>query len=238
VSEELAILHKVQQADTEIARHEQALADLDTGAELSSEIDVLEAELSDLRKQLQAAEKENLDRELEVKTIEEKRKRFQDQLYSGSVRNPRQLSDLHQEVEMLSREIRKIEDRVLELMETLESLRGEIGSREERLAEAKAQLGTVRAEYERKSGRLRERIAELKSERGDHASRVGAQLLKRYEQIRARGGNLGLVMVTGRNCPGCMIDLPQETVKALRAGRGGLTCDNCGRLLFWGEANR
>lgn len=237
MSEELGVLYKVQQADAEIARHEEAMSGLETGAELKAEIDTIEAELSDLRKKLEEAENENLDRELEVKTLEEKRKRFQDQLYGGSVRNPRQLTDLHQEVEMLGREIRKIEDRMLELMEALESLRAGIASREERLGEATTQLEAVRSEYQRKGARLKERIMELQSQRREDASRVGSRLLKRYEQIRARAGNIALVRVTGNNCPGCMIDLPQETVKALRAGRGGLACDNCGRLLFWGEAN-
>jgi predicted nucleic acid-binding Zn-ribbon protein len=235
VSEELASLYDIQQADTEIARHEEALSDLDAGADLAAEIETLEGELADLRKKLEEAENENLDRELEAKTLEEKRKRFQDQLYGGSVRNPRQLTDLHQEVEMLGREIGKLEDRMLELMELLESLRAGISSREQRLAGAETQLEAVRAEYERKGGRLRDRIAELKAERRERAARVGPRLLKRYEQIRGRAGNVGLVKVTGRNCLGCMIDLPQETVKALRAGRSGLTCDNCGRLLLWGE---
>jgi predicted nucleic acid-binding Zn-ribbon protein len=238
MSEELVTLHRVQQADTEIARHVEALSELDTGAEISSEMAAIEAELSDLRKKLEEAENENLDRELEAKTLEEKRKRFQDQLYSGSVRNPRQLTDLHQEVEMLGREVRKIEDRVLDLMEAIESLRAEIASREGRLGEATTQLEAVRSEYERKGARLKERVEELQSQRREDAAHVGARLLKRYEQVRGRSGNLGLVRVTGGNCPGCMIDLPQETVKALRAGRAGLTCDSCGRLLFWGEGGQ
>jgi predicted nucleic acid-binding Zn-ribbon protein len=238
MSDELGALYKVQQADEEIARHEEARSRLDTGAELKVEIESVEAELGDLRGKLVAAENENLDRELEAKTLEEKRKRFQDQLYSGSVRNPRQLTDLQGEVDMLGREIGKIEDRMLELMEAIESLRADIASREERLREATTQLETVSSEYERKGARLEERIAELRSRRREDAAGVGARLLKRYEEIRARSGNRGLVKVTGGNCPGCMIGLPQETVKALRAGRVGLTCESCGRLLFWGGDER
>jgi len=46
------------------------------------------------------------------------------------------------------------------------------------------------------------------------------------------------VKVTGPTCPGCRITLPSETVKAAKAGRSGLTCDNCGRLLVWDGGER
>lgn len=233
MSEDLAILYRVQQADTEIARLRQALAGLDTGAGIASELAAAEAELAALRERQRAAEKESLDRELELRTLEEKRKKFQDQLYGGTIRNPRQLSDLQEEVEMLSREIKKVEDRMLELMETLEGHRVEIHTREASLKDLQDRLQAVRTKYEATGSRLRQEIADLEAERGEWAARVRPDLLKRYEQIRSRQGNLALVRVTGNTCPGCRITLPSELVKALEAGRPNLSCESCGRLLFW-----
>ena len=233
MTEELAILYRVQQADTEIARLRQALAGLDSGEELASEVAAAEGELSALRERQRAAEKESLDRELELRTLEEKRKKFHDQLYSGAIRNPRQLSDLQKEVEMLSREIRKVEDRVLELMETLESCRGEIAVSEASLSELRERLEAVRSKYETTGTRLRQEIADLEAQRGEWAGQVKPEGLRRYEQIRLRQGNLGIVRVTGNTCPGCRITLPSELVKALHAGRPNLACESCARLLFW-----
>ncbi len=235
MSAELNNLYKVQQSDTELARLRQALDELDTGAELDSQVRQLESELADLGVRLRTSEKENLDCELELKTLEEKRTKFRAQLYGGTVRNPRQLSDLHQEVEMLEREVRKLEDRTLELMEQMESQRAEIAAGEGRLGELKGQLEAVRAKYDSVSERLRAEVGELEAKRREDAAQVGVHLLKRYEQIRTRAGNLALVKVSGGNCPGCRIALPSETVKGLQAHKTGLTCENCGRLLFWDE---
>ncbi len=235
VSAEFNNLYKVQQSDSEIARLQQALDGLDTGAELESQVRQLETELAELGAQLRASEKENLACELELKTLEEKRTRFRAQLYGGTVRNPRQLTDLHQEVEMLEREIHKLEDRTLELMEQMEAQRSKIASGEARLGELKGQLETVRAKYNSVSERLRAEVGELEAKRREDAAQVGVHLLKRYEQIRARTGNLALVKVSGKNCPGCRIALPSETVKGIQAHKTGLTCENCGRLLFWDE---
>jgi len=233
VSEDLAILYQVQQADTEIARLRQALAGLDDGAQLESEVAAAEAELAGLREEERTAEKESLDRELELRALEEKRKRFQDQLYGGAIRNPRQLSDLQEEVAMLSREIRKVEDRMLELMEMLEDRRAQIHAREAGLKERQERLQAVRSKYETTGGRLRQEIAELEAQRGGLAAQVSADLLKRYEQIRTRQGDPALVRVTGNMCPGCRITLPSELLKALQAGRPNLSCESCRRLLFW-----
>jgi predicted nucleic acid-binding Zn-ribbon protein len=235
VNEELAILYQVQQFDTEIGRRRLALAALDTGAELDQEIAVLTEELADLRRKPQVAEKESLDSELQVRTLQEKKKRFSDQLYSGKVGNPRQLSDLQSEVEMLGREARKVEDRVLELMETLESQRAETASREARLKEFGEQLAAARASYEEAGSRLRVELSQLETSRAETAQKVSPVVLKRYEQIRVRSGNLGLVRITSGECPGCHISLPSETLKHVKAGRSGLTCESCGRLLFWAE---
>lgn len=233
MSDDLAILHEVQQADTELARLRDALAGLDTGDELAVQIQETQRELERLLEQHRATEKEATDRDLEMKTLEQKKGKYEGDLYSGTVRNPRQLSDLQGEVAMLAREIGKLEDRILELMESLEAERSDIQQREVQVKDLEERLGAVRARHEAAGGRLQHDIAELETTRQERASHVRAQLLKRYEQIRIRQGNLGLVKLTGTTCPGCRITLPSETVKGLKAGRHDLTCENCGRMLFW-----
>ena len=233
MSDDLAILHEVQQADTELARLRDALAGLDSGDELAAQIEETRRGLEGLLVQHRTTEKESMDRDLELKTLEEKKGKFERDLYSGAVRNPRQLSDLQDEVAMLTREIGKVEDRILEVMESLETERSDIQRREAELEDLAQRLQAVRAKHEATGGRLQHDIAELEAKRQERASQVRAQLLKRYEQIRARQANLGLVKLTGTTCPGCRITLPSETIKGLKAGRQDLTCENCGRLLFW-----
>src|SRR5574340_915958 len=165
VSQDLAILYQVQLLDTEIAALRQALAGLDTGAELEAEIAAAEVERTSLLSRHHATEAEAKDRDLALKTLEEKRAKFKSQLYSGTVCNPRQLTDLESEVQMLSREIGKIEDRMLELMEAVESERAELKEREARLAEMRARLAEVQERYASTSGRLRAETAEVEGKR-------------------------------------------------------------------------
>lgn len=233
MSHDLAILYEIQKVDTEIAAVKDAMAALDTGVDLESQIAAEAAELASLVERHRGTERESLDHDLELKTLEEKRTKFRTQLYGGTVRNPRQLQDLQEEVGMLDREIGKTEDRMLELMDALESGRTETGERKGRLATMRERLRETQERYNSTTDRLRGEVGALDNRRKELAAQVPAQLLKRYEQIRVRQGNLGLVKVIGTNCPGCRVALPSETVKALKADRGTITCENCGRLLFW-----
>jgi len=88
------------------------------------------------------------------------------------------------------------------------------------------------ANFEADRARLQAAIASLEAQRKERASRADPVLLKRYDQIRVRQSNLGIVMVTDASCPGCRVGLASELLKELRTGRAGLTCDNCGRLLY------
>lgn len=233
MTQDLRILHEVQQCDLEIAERQKALSALDSGEELNGNIASIEEELAQIRQQREQAEAQNLDYELELKTLQEKRERFQKQLYSGSVSNPRQLSDLQGEVDMLGREIGKIEDEMLELLELLESTGASITQKEAQLAELKEQLAKVRSDSASTEDRLKGEISELETQRRESAAKIDPPLLRRYEQIRVRAGNVGIVNITGSMCPACRIALPSETIKEAKAGRVGLTCDNCGRLLYW-----
>jgi len=233
VSDDLAILYQVQQIDGELARSTDELSGLDAGEALQADIEAAETEMKDRQAQHHSAEQESMDCNLELSALEEKKAKFEGQLYGGAVRNPRQLADLQGETQMLSREIRKLEDRVLDLMEAMEGQRAEMGRVEQGLTEMKRRLAEVRDGHERASHRLRGEIAELESRRKGLASQVSPTLLKRYEQIRARQGNLGLVRVVDGNCPGCRISFPSETLKRLKAGGSIQTCENCGRLLYF-----
>ena len=236
MSEQLALLCQVQEADLEIARLKEALNGLDTGEALRGKIAGLEKELAALRRQVEALEAEHLDRSLELDTLTEKKGRFETQLYGGRVNNPRQLTDLQAEVSMLKREGDRVETRVIELMLELEQQRETLAAGEAELAEAQARLQETEGKFQQTSRRLQSEVAELGEKRKELAAQVNVQLLKRYEQIRASKGNLGLARVTGQTCPGCRVAIPSERLKAIKAGRLGETCDNCGRLLAWGGA--
>src|SRR4030065_491934 len=83
----------------------------------------VEAKLDGLRKQVRELE-------LEVGGIEEKLKHNQDRLYSGQVRNPKELKSLQEEAAALRRHRSQLEDGELELMIAIEGGEAELAERQ------------------------------------------------------------------------------------------------------------
>ena len=147
-------MYELQQIDLDLSQKARALQQVVTQlsdnkalAKARAELEEQEQNLAELAKEQQAGEWEIED--LRAKSAPEEKK-----LYGGSVKNPKELLSLQQEVESLRARTREKEDKVLEVMslvegaektisvkrETVEGLQREWEERREKLLAEQAQL--------------------------------------------------------------------------------------------------
>ena len=74
-------------------------------------------------------------------------------------------------------------------------------------------------------------ITELQHARENLAKRIRPQLLNRYERVAKNYGR-AVVPVTGNLCLGCFSKLP-TSYPSLQTKDSFLTCENCGRILYF-----
>jgi predicted nucleic acid-binding Zn-ribbon protein len=74
-------------------------------------------------------------------------------------------------------------------------------------------------------------LSELQQARKNLAERIKPQLLVRYERV-AKSFERVIVPVTGNLCLGCFITLP-TSYSSLQSKDEILTCENCGRILYF-----
>jgi predicted nucleic acid-binding Zn-ribbon protein len=154
-------------------------------------------------------------------------------MYGGQVSAARDLQAMDDEVKHLKRHISELEDREIEIMEALEPLDGELATAE-----------TQRAALRQDRDRLREAIAEAMAKidadiasqgeaRLAAAATVPADLLTRYERLRATLAGTGAARLVGGSCSGCHLTLPAMEVDRIRKAPPDevITCDQCGRIL-------
>jgi uncharacterized protein len=231
--EELVKLFGLQAIDSEIDQRKAALAGLENGDTARRELEELKQSLAAVESELRNVDKEFLDADLALKTLEEKKQKAEKLLYSGKVSNLKELQDLQNEIAMFNREIDKFSTRVLELMELLEPLKVKDKSLKTEIQQAETKLAEIVAAFEKQAAALKAEIAEHKTQREAYISTVEPRLLKRYEGLRQRSGPLAVAAVKRDSCEGCHVALPRELLKSVMASQSPQICEFCGRMLVW-----
>jgi len=225
-------LYRLQKLDTRIDRNKKRLLEIDQA--LSDDRRVRKAQIV-LKKAQDAAlkAKSTLNHiEDQVGDTRLKRKTTQASLFSGKIKNPKELQDLQMESEALGRYIAKLEDQQLEAMIASESACEALEIAEKALLQAKgtaaeenaALLGEKTALEEDLNKALREKDAALQS--------VSENNLALYQKLRKSKSGTAVTSVTDGGCSVCGQELPPAEIQAVRAASRLVFCPSCGRILF------
>jgi predicted nucleic acid-binding Zn-ribbon protein len=227
-------LYQLQLVDSEHQDKTQQLAMVNDGLGDSEEVGraqeaVAETEVSlnQLRAQLRALE-------IEIAGVNAKLKQNQDRLYSGRVRNPKELSNLQDEATALRRRRSELEDVQLDLMINIEEAEAELAERQARLMQIESTWGDDQARLQAEKDELELRLVELEEQRDEIRSRIGAGELDLYDRLRPRLGGTAVVRLKKGICTACGVDVPTSMAHAVERGDGVHECPICGRLLFGG----
>jgi hypothetical protein len=186
-----------------------------------------ETEVEAIRRQQQNIEEQLEDLDAKIRPLETR-------LYDGSVRNPKELTDLQRDVESLKARRRKLDDEGLAFIEAIDSAAAEL---DESRAACESAEASWRADQD---GLLAERArAEAESTRlgEDREQRIQgmeAAPLGLYEKLRGMRQGRAVARVERGACQGCRLSLPTHLVQRLRAGTELVQCPSCERILVGG----
>lgn len=173
--------------------------------------------------------------ELEVASVNAKLKQNQDRLYSGKVRNPKELTGLQDEAFSLRHRRSELEDEQLELMIEVEEADAELSERQARLAQIETSWRQDQAGLEVEREELEQRLAALDAEREQRRAGIGFGDLDLYDDLRGRYGGLAVVRVKRGTCQTCgCTDIPTSVARAVERGEGPHFCPVCNRIMYGG----
>ena len=127
-------------------------------------------------------------------------------------------------------------EEILALMEMQERLAVDVKEAEARLKtreeQAKQDEGVVRAKLAKVEGEL----TGVRAERAGRAKALPSALLASYERImKARGGTAVASVGAASICGGCRMSIRPQALMELRSATGLMTCESCGRYLYYSE---
>jgi predicted nucleic acid-binding Zn-ribbon protein len=227
---QINLLYHLQQIDDEVREDKKRLEQV---VRLQTESDaLLDARDRAVRavNDLKAARSQQSGFNLELNSLNDKIKRSNNRLYSGLVKNPKELEDLQHEIESLNRRQVVLEDELLEAMILVEEA-------EEEDAQASDASGRLQADWENDQKNLKaeqasliERINELSAQRKHQLEMIRPEFIRAYKNTVRRVGNLAVVALTNKRCRGCLVTVPANHLKAADEGQL-VNCDSCTRIL-------
>lgn len=225
----------LQAEDTAIQRltdRRASLPEAERLSDLRDQLAELEADLEIARKQHEEIARECNRFEGEIELLETKLAREEQRMFSGAVSNPKELSALQAEVEMLKNKRSGLEDQLLEAMEQRDSVAATVAGHESERSEISGTVDELGAAVQSLSGDIDSELAARTSQRGSIASEIPPDLLALYEKLRAEKHGVGAAALEGGVCLGCHTKLPAKEVERVRFEGGLQRCDNCRRILI------
>lgn len=227
----LVSLWAVRQVDLRLAALRAERAGLDDGTALREESEAARAAATEAAGRLHGAQATLRDQELQLATTETKQKKAEGDLYGGRISNPKELAGLEEEIGVLAKSLDHLQDNILGLFDEVEELRRQDAERRAAARALEERLAAHMTVFERERGRIDTAIAATEAERAGLATAVEPRLLKKYENIAAQEGGVGMVAIAGGFCGGCHNDVPARFVSRVRAG-DVVTCERCHRILY------
>jgi len=174
------------------------------------------------------------DLELEIQGIADKITRSEQRLYSGTVKNPKELADLQAKVAALRRRGQKLEDDLLEAMIEREEAETMHTQAQEHFSETRARREAQQTDLLAEQEVLQEELAEIEQAQAGLLPNIEPGDLATYQNLRRGKGGLAVVQVQGSACGGCGVAISPNREWKLRQGEL-VCCENCERIIVRGR---
>ncbi len=228
-----AALYQLQQLDFELERisnEQQAVA---TSLQDNAARQQLRAEQKIAQQQLQAALQVQRAAEWALEDLGRRLKAQEQRLYSGVVKNPKELNALEQEILHLRLQQDNQEEKTLEAMDASDSIQGKVQRIATELHQAEETWVTQSAALLARRDQLEARRKETQAKREQLVTRLDAGLLTRYDTIRRTRQGRAVSKVEQGSCQWCRVILTPSELQHVRASTELQTCSNCGRILYY-----
>lgn len=231
---ELSQLISLQDVDVEIKRIKAEIESLPAKRnEMESQFANENKEFLDLKQQLDDALSQKRHLESEIEAEQQKLEKFKaDQMKAT---NEREYSTSVREIDNARKTISALETEVLKLMEQVEKLDAQVKERSPEIEAKRQELETKLTEYEALAKTDAGKLEALLAERVPMLETLSSETRSTYDRMSRIKSGLALSEARDYKCLACRMTIRPQVFNDIRRGEILITCENCGRILFYRE---
>ena len=138
------------------------------------------------------------------------------------------------EADSARKQISTLETQILEQLEQLEQAEAALKERADEIASLNSDREAKLKAFDEQTGTIGERLAAARKERDEVFANLPKQMSGLYTRIKTRiRDGVAVAEARNRSCSACFMSLRPQVMAEIRRGEEVITCDNCGRILFY-----
>ncbi len=231
---QLQLLWKLQELDLSIKDLQFKIEEapgLSGVQETKDCLENLESDYKEKESLLKAEQKELKQMEFKEQTITENSNELKDSMYGGKVTNVKELEQMQRKLDLLAEDKKKLEEKMINLMESIESLEEELNELEKEISRTRQDLDKKEKQLRDKMDDLNRELEKLQNQREELAGKIESNYLEKYSILAEKYQGKALARVVEDICGGCRVFISSAQRGYLYNPGAMVYCENCGRLL-------
>jgi len=231
--DEYEILARLQEIDSHIDAldyREKNLPERDNYLKLKDEVEKIEDLYKKVMKKLNDESAVQKRHEDKLASLNEKIDREQKRLYSGTIKNPKELASIQQEVGHLKEQADNTELELLEQIDVVDKLKSDSKAIENRLTTRQAELNEAKSKMEEVLADIDDKRKAWQAKREPVYASLGSDTRQLYDRVRTKLP-LAVTVLEEGICQGCRVELPSTEAERILSSAKLERCPNCSRIL-------
>lgn len=184
-----------------------------------------------VKEKMAANQRQRWQYDADIQAIEQKVSKYNNQLLD--VKSNEEYKALLHEIEFNKSEIRKIEDKILELMIAAERDEEQLKKTEAELKRQEQQVVQEKKEAERATQLKQGELDALLNKREELLHTIGDSIMDLYGRIAKLRDGIVVAEARDQICMVCHVMLRPQTYNEVMRNTEIIQCSNCGRVLYW-----
>ena len=223
---------RLQTLDDRIAELTQEIATLPKHiAEIEKKLDAHQRRLEHNKAALAGNQKERKKLEGEIQVQDQKASKLRDQMMGAKTNE--QYHAFQHEISFCTQEVKRIEDRILDLMGEAEPLDKAVKAAEIALAAERKQVEQEKSDARERTAVDQNEIKALQADRAKVTVDMTPAVLTNYERIRKSRAGVAVSEALDGRCTKCQIMMRLQLFQELKNAERIITCESCNRILYY-----